>query len=896
MSLALAATQSVQASAGSASAIAYTISGDQISGTPPADAWSVFAQGFLPVTPGSLYSSPGATQSLIKRIQLCNVTAGAVACAMFVNGTAATNKSVGMTIPANGSAEWTENGWVVLDATGNRLTAAGVGPQGSKGMLFRGAYSGATAYAVDDVVRDQSSSWIALQATTGNAPPTLPTTSDARWSLVAQQGAQGIQGLTGNTGTPGTNGTNGVITTVNTTAPITGGGSASTLTLALAANGIDATLLAQAAAATVRGRALGAGTGNQQDLTGAQVADTIAGIASTAYGRGKLAIVDAAADVALLPTATNILKGLLSVADKKIIDSLHYDVVADFGWIGDDSNDNGAGAGGATSWATIMATLPTGAVLFFPAGTYRTSVELTIAVDKRITFKGVSRYASVIKTTSATANIFNKTVAGWYDQFVDLGFQSSVTKTAGAALAISNGNNVGMNAYRLWITGLFKGIDAQNGAGGQQPGNLSVWADLDISGVPNGGRGIHINGAVVNVMIHNATINCGAATASACCEINQSGAVQVTACDWIQGTNVLLINGNAGSGAQAAYFTNCFFDQPQQDVIKVIGTNTSNRIKFTQCGIATAVTGYAGILIAGTGAGGVGTQTALPAGISIVDCDIYHQAGGSTGAGIRLNGAGDVNIQNTRVAGYSGAGGAGVYCTGSAGNQTKLRVNGCIIGPNSNLTITNTTGVKVDGTALGFLSITDNSLLGNTTAIDDTSGVLATATKNIKDNQGAANGLSAQAVAGGTLTTTTETAVPGMQIYLPPNSIKVGTTVTWSRTDTVSATSTTIEKARIGTAGTTGDATNISATSAASAAAASVQTQGSITFTSIGAAGAFVGAVSFVQGAVAGGAPVATVTGTVNTTVGNYVTITTANGTANTRTYRGGYMIVVSPA
>lgn len=67
------------------------------------------------------------------------------------------------------------------------------GTDGADGVSFvwEGAYSGATTYAANDVVRDQSSSWIALQATTGNAPPTLPTTSNAYWELMAEKGADG---------------------------------------------------------------------------------------------------------------------------------------------------------------------------------------------------------------------------------------------------------------------------------------------------------------------------------------------------------------------------------------------------------------------------------------------------------------------------------------------------------------------------------------------------------------------------------------------------------------------------------------------------------------------------------------------------------------------------------
>ena len=50
----------------------------------------------------------------------------------------------------------------------------------------RGAYGGATAYLVGDVVTDQSASWVNLAASTGVAPPTLPTETSATWALVAK--------------------------------------------------------------------------------------------------------------------------------------------------------------------------------------------------------------------------------------------------------------------------------------------------------------------------------------------------------------------------------------------------------------------------------------------------------------------------------------------------------------------------------------------------------------------------------------------------------------------------------------------------------------------------------------------------------------------------------------
>ncbi len=66
------------------------------------------------------------------------------------------------------------------------------GPAGPAGYVnLRGAYSGVTAYAKNDGVLYNGSSFVALQATTGNAPPTLPATSNAYWQLLAIKGTDG---------------------------------------------------------------------------------------------------------------------------------------------------------------------------------------------------------------------------------------------------------------------------------------------------------------------------------------------------------------------------------------------------------------------------------------------------------------------------------------------------------------------------------------------------------------------------------------------------------------------------------------------------------------------------------------------------------------------------------
>lgn len=66
------------------------------------------------------------------------------------------------------------------------------GEMGPAGFTnFRGTYAAGTTYLRNDGVYHNGSSWVALQTTTGNAPPNLPTTSNAYWSLLAVKGQDG---------------------------------------------------------------------------------------------------------------------------------------------------------------------------------------------------------------------------------------------------------------------------------------------------------------------------------------------------------------------------------------------------------------------------------------------------------------------------------------------------------------------------------------------------------------------------------------------------------------------------------------------------------------------------------------------------------------------------------
>ncbi|CDM57206.1 hypothetical protein LPU83_1534 [Rhizobium favelukesii] len=89
--------------------------------------------------------------------------------------------------------------WIALVENNNVAPVAGAtwgllaarGATGAIGVNPRGAYDNATAYAVTDSVLYNGSTWIAIAATIGNAPPNLPTTSNTWWQLLAQKGVDG---------------------------------------------------------------------------------------------------------------------------------------------------------------------------------------------------------------------------------------------------------------------------------------------------------------------------------------------------------------------------------------------------------------------------------------------------------------------------------------------------------------------------------------------------------------------------------------------------------------------------------------------------------------------------------------------------------------------------------
>ena len=90
--------------------------------------------------------------------------------------------------------------------TGTTGAAGAAGPSGPRGLTWRGTWSNTTAYAVNDAVPFNGTSYISIQAGVGHQPDTSPTF----WNILAHVGAAGTTGTNGVNGAPGTSGIQGI--------------------------------------------------------------------------------------------------------------------------------------------------------------------------------------------------------------------------------------------------------------------------------------------------------------------------------------------------------------------------------------------------------------------------------------------------------------------------------------------------------------------------------------------------------------------------------------------------------------------------------------------------------------------------------------------------------------
>lgn len=164
----------------------------------------------LTTTDQDVYVCPATQEASVHALVFSNVTAGAITITIkrFINSLGTTTTVVNaISVAANSTYQWPKpmnlavgdkiiasasaNSSIVVDygVYENSATPAAVGFTG------RGAWSSATAYAVNDVVTVSGTSYLAIQAGTNQDP----TTATAYWMVLASKGDTGTGDVTTNT-------------------------------------------------------------------------------------------------------------------------------------------------------------------------------------------------------------------------------------------------------------------------------------------------------------------------------------------------------------------------------------------------------------------------------------------------------------------------------------------------------------------------------------------------------------------------------------------------------------------------------------------------------------------------------------------------------------------------
>lgn len=117
----LAATNTLRAVAGSASAVTLTVFGTEITGI--TEVSKVLYQNQLPAATTSIYTAPGGAVTLIKSITAVNLKNVDTTFQLFVNGTT-TNTAITtvITLPPFTAADYDDMGWVIRGYQGQILT------------------------------------------------------------------------------------------------------------------------------------------------------------------------------------------------------------------------------------------------------------------------------------------------------------------------------------------------------------------------------------------------------------------------------------------------------------------------------------------------------------------------------------------------------------------------------------------------------------------------------------------------------------------------------------------------------------------------------------------------------------------------------------------------------
>ena len=364
--------------------------------------------------------------------------------------------------------------------------------------------------------------------------------------------------------------------------------------------------------------------------------------------------------------------------------------VKDFGATGDGTTDD---------TSAIQAALNAGqnGAVYFPTGTYIVSSALTVNSFTHVFGSG---YNAVIKTNSATANIFN--IGGPFVYISDISFDSSVTRTGGVFVDILSGANR-FRIQNFWMTNAFTGICIRNTSA-----TVTIAQGQILSCTAATGVGIKVEGGI-DLTISDILMDNGAQTFAGI-YVTKADDLAIDSCSIITSGQALFIQAD-NTVIVSVWATNTFFDNSNRGLyIDAKNAGTIARCLFDQCWFSSSA--QQGVLIDADATGVVN-------GIDFNGCHVFLNQ--SEGITIFDGNCTNIQIHDCAIAGNTTYGVSIGTNISSVSVQDSNINNGYGVGANG-------TGILVSSGTSNNLRICNNNLSGNTT---DSMLYLATGSNNV---------------------------------------------------------------------------------------------------------------------------------------------------------------------
>lgn len=364
--------------------------------------------------------------------------------------------------------------------------------------------------------------------------------------------------------------------------------------------------------------------------------------------------------------------------------------VKNFGALGNGSADDTAAIQAAVN------SLSAGGEVFFPAGTYRVSVEISSTV-RGVVFCGVGQQGSILSTASATTNILN--ISGWDSAVEMLGFTSSIARTAGAFVLLTGAFS---HIDRCRFDNHYCAININSPAAPVYVRDCVLHNAVAATAAANGG-GIWINVPGTDVRLEGLLfLNDTVGPPTYGINVKAVGALMLDNSDIVGQGTALLVNPGSGQVAQAIYATNTYFDTCVGNCVAIQPASGGSVIwtKFSNVWASPANGGQNGIFIDGS------TGTVADVNISNFVC---HNDFGPANSGILFQGANvkNVTISNGMCAGY-------YYGIAAGPGVSDFTISNVSAGSYDPTTPSNTYGIVVSSGASDRYIITNNRVHGNT--------------------------------------------------------------------------------------------------------------------------------------------------------------------------------------